>query len=228
MSRPVFAQRTKFEDCQERGPKSATELLVVEGDSAMDSVLAVRDPQGQAVLALQGKPLNAWVSPAARVQKHAPFQALASALGLDTPTPPAGTPVRYGRLVLLLDPDADGIHIGALLVLYVQRWLPQLITDGRLWLVRAPMFELVCAATGEVHHADNPVQCQAMAAQLARQAGERKPQIQAHRGLGSIAPHVLRSRCVDPATRQAHAVSHNEVKAMIDIFGRGPGAGCQG
>lgn len=227
MPRPFHAQLTRFEDCQEHGPGSAAELLIVEGDSAMDSVLAVRDPRAQAVLALQGKPLNAWVSPAARVQKHAPFQALATAFGLDTPTPAAATDLRYERLALLLDPDADGIHIGALLVLYVQRWLPQLIADGRLWLVRAPMFELVCAATGEVRHADNPAQCQAMAAQLASQAGGPKPQIQAHRGLGSIAPPVLRTRCVDPATRQAHAVSTDEVKAVIEIFGRGLPVGSQ-
>jgi DNA gyrase subunit B len=231
MPRPFHVQHTRFEDCLRRGTDSTGELLIVEGDSAMDSVLGVRNADTQAVLALQGKPLNAWVSPAARVQKHAPFQALATALGLDTPTPPptaaTATALRYQRLVLLLDPDADGIHIGALLVLYVKRWLPQLITDGHLWLVRAPMFELVCAATGEVHHADNPPQCQTIAARLASQAGGQKPQIQAHRGLGSIAPAVLRSRCVDPATRQGHAVSSDEVKAVIEIFGRGLAAGTQ-
>ncbi|HYN59667.1 MAG TPA: toprim domain-containing protein [Rubrivivax sp.] len=228
MRKPFHALLTKFEDCQLHGPGSAAELLVVEGDSAMASVLAVRNNSTQAVLALQGKPMNAWVSPATRVQQHAPFQALARALGLATPTPsaaPTAQAWRHERLVLLLDPDADGIHIGALLVLYVQRWLPQLIAEGRLWLVRAPMFEVVCPTTGEVHHADNPTQCQALAARLTGQAGGQKPQIQTHRGLGSIAPPVLRSRCVDPATRQAHAVAANEVAAVVEIFGRGLPAG---
>ena len=190
----------------------------------MDSVLAVRDGRTQAVLALQGKPMNAWTSSAARVQQHAPFQALAQALGLDTATPDANTPwptLRHQRLVLLLDPDADGIHIGALLVLYLQRWLPRLISDGQLCMVRAPMFELVCELSGEVQHADNPWQCQAISARLASAAGGRRPRVLTHRGLGSITPQVLRERCVDPATRQAHTVQAAEVAAVVDVFGKG-------
>ena len=74
--------------------------------------------------------------------------------------------LRYERLALLFDPDADGIHIGALLVLYVQRWLPSLIEQGRLLMLRAPMFELVSADSGEVLHADHPQQCQQLALRL--------------------------------------------------------------
>ncbi len=216
--------QAKLEDCVQHGPSSGAELFVVEGDSAMASVMAVRQSQHQAVLALQGKPLNAWASKAAKVQKHAPFQALARALGLSTPTTlDAATlsQLRFDRLVLLLDPDADGIHIGALLVLYVQRWLPLLISDNRLWMVRAPMYELVCEANGEVQHADNPVHCHALAARLAAAAGGQRPRVLTHRGLGSIAPKVLRERCVDPVTRQARPVQAAEVAAVIDVFGKG-------
>jgi DNA gyrase subunit B len=211
----------KLEDCTDHGV--GTELLLVEGDSALASVAAVRNESTQAVLALQGKPLNAWMASEARVAAHAQYRLLAQALGLAKPTAIAESELaglRFERVMLLLDPDADGIHIGALLVLYVQRWLPALITSGKLFQLRAPMFELVCGVTGDVQHANNPPLCRALAASMAAAAGGAPPRVQAHRGLGSIAPAVLRTRCLDPATRQANVVTAADVQAVIAVFGQ--------
>ena len=230
--RPANAKLT---DCLHHGPGSGAELLLVEGDSAAASVCAVRNEQNQAVLALQGKPLNAWHASAAKVAAHAQYRLLAQAMapltlaphsttGAAPPHPPEQVALpdwRYARVVLMFDPDADGIHIGALLVLYMQRWWPQLITQGRLWQVRAPMFELVASGSGDVQQADNPVHCLALTAQMALADGGARPRVQAYRGLGSIAPDVLRSRCVDPATRRAFALSANDVQAVVDVFGGG-------
>jgi DNA gyrase subunit B len=213
--------RAKLADSQRHG--AGTELLLVEGDSALASVCAVRSESTQAVLAFQGKPLNAWTAPAARVDAHAQYKLLADALGLQRATQTldaAGlAALRYERLALLFDPDADGIHIGALLVLYVQRWCPALIEHGRLVMLRAPMFELVSADSGEVLHADHPQQCQQLTQQMTQASAGRPPRVQAHRGLGSIAPNVLRERCVDPATRQGHVVTDAEVRAVVSVFG---------
>lgn len=212
--------RARLADSLQHG--AGTELLLVEGDSALSSVCAVRDESSQAVLAFQGKPLNAWVSTSARVDAHAQYQLLAEALGLPSAThelTAAGMDsLRFERLALLFDPDADGIHIGALLVLYVQRWLPALIEQGRLWLLRAPMFELVSADSGEVMHADHPAECRELAQRLTAASGT-PPRVQAHRGLGSIAPAVLRRRCVDPATRAGRVVTEAEVRAVVSVFG---------
>jgi len=213
--------RAKLADSQHHG--LGTELLLVEGDSALASVCAVRSEATQAVLAFQGKPLNAWVASAARVDAHAQYKLLAEALGLQRATQAldftALAGLRYEKLALLFDPDADGIHIGALLVLYVQRWLPALIEQGRLVMLRAPMLELVSADSGEVLHADHPQQCQQVTQQLTEANAGRAPRVQAHRGLGSIAPAVLRERCVDPATRQGRVVTDAEVRAVISVFG---------
>jgi len=224
-----FSQsRSKLVDCRQHAPGSGCELLLVEGDSAAKSVVAVRDDRLQAVLALQGKPLNAWAAPPAKVAKHVLFRQLADALGLDEPTAlpdGAAARLRFDRIALLFDPDADGIHIGALMLLYFQRWLPGLIEDGRIWLVRAPMFELVPHVRGADtpgatrRHAYNPVQCRAMAEAMRAADGGTEVRVQAFRGLGSFAPALLRSLCVDPTTRVAHAVSSRDVQAVIGVFG---------
>jgi DNA gyrase subunit B len=222
MNKPYRPSNAKLEDCREHGPGSGAELLLVEGDSALASVVAVRDERHQAVLALQGKPLNAWVATPARVAQHVQYQLLAQALG--TVAGAVATPSdRFERVVLMFDADADGIHIGALMVLYVQRWLPALIEQGRLWQVRAPMFELVAADSGEVHQTDNPMQQKALVEQLTLAAGGQRPRVQAYRGLGSMAPEVLRRHCVNPSTRNAHGVSAADLQAVIEIFGGNSG-----
>jgi DNA gyrase subunit B len=219
-----FSQaRAKFADCQHHGAGSGAELLLVEGDSAQSSVMAVRHERTQAVLPLQGKPLNAWVANAAKVEQHLLFQQLAQALGLAKPTAMTEAEcaaLRFERIVLLFDPDADGIHIGALMLLYFKRWLPALLSGGRVWMVRAPMYELV-APDGVVHHAYNPTQCQQLQQTMrdATDPSAPKLQVQTMRGLGSIAPSVLRHLCVDPATRTAHSVDEREMQAVVEIFG---------
>ena len=50
---------SKLEDSAVHGPGSGAELIIVEGDSAAAAVVRVREPRRQAVLPMQGKPLNA-------------------------------------------------------------------------------------------------------------------------------------------------------------------------
>jgi DNA gyrase subunit B/topoisomerase-4 subunit B len=213
-----YAQsRAKLADSGAHG--AGTELILVEGDSAQDSVLAVRDERTQAVLPVQGKPLNAWTATPLRVTEHVLFRQLAQALGLHSPAPPPDAPLpllRFERVVLLFDPDADGIHIGALMQLYFARWLPALVDAGALWLVRAPMFELVDGA-GVLHHALTPEHCQRLLRAL---PPEPVPQVRALRGLGGFSPEVLRRLCVEPATRLARAVTATDVQQVVALFGR--------
>jgi DNA gyrase subunit B/topoisomerase-4 subunit B len=214
-----YAQsRAKFADCTTHG--TGSELILVEGDSAQDSVMAVRDERTQAVLPLQGKPLNAWAAARARVEQQVLFRQLADALGLPSPTalPDGGmSALRLARLVLLFDPDADGIHIGALVQLYVARWLPALVESGALWLVRAPMFEIV-DADGVVHHALTPEHRDRIVRALA--AGSVAPMVRSLRSLGGFAPETLRRLCVDPATRLARVVTPADIDDVIAVFGR--------
>ena len=222
--------RAKLVDCLQHGLGSGSELLLVEGDSALHSVVAVRDERCQAVLPLQGKPMNAWTAAQAKVARHVLFCQLADALGRAGPASldaDSRERLRFDRIALLFDPDADGIHIGALMLLYFQRWLPGLIEAGRVWMVRAPMFELVPqaqaadsdAAAGMVRHAYNPTECRALAEAMRNADGGTVVRVRAFRGLGSFAPEVLRSLCVAPATRVAHAVGARDVQAVIDVFG---------
>ena len=217
--------RLSLTDSQRHG--ADCELFVVEGESAAGAVAAVRWAPTQAVLPLQGKPLNAWRASLTRVAAYPWYAQLAAALGL--PSPASGAEVdtaalRFERLMLLFDPDADGIHIGALVLLYLQRFAPALIAQQRVWMVRAPMAGLRVAArdTGETEDvwAYSPEQARQLRERAAAQA-ERWVVLRdwAFRGLASLPPDVLRATCVDPATRHAAVVTPAQVQAVIDVFG---------
>jgi DNA gyrase subunit B len=221
--------RATFFDSAEHGAGSGAELFVVEGESAAGAVAAVRSARLQAVLPLQGKPMNAWRAGADKVRAHALYAQFATALGIASATAlehadeAALAALRFERIVLLMDPDADGIHIGALLLLYVQRWAPALIASGRVTQARAPMFVLEPAGGGEGAArglAYTPAQCRTMTQAMQVEHGAA-PRVQAVRGLASLPPRWLGDHCVDPATRRLEAVGAATIQAVIEIFGRG-------
>ena len=71
----------KLMDCEAHGPNSGSELFVVEGDSAAQAVARLRNTALQAVLPLQGKPLNAWKASEKSVGSNPFYAALIDALG---------------------------------------------------------------------------------------------------------------------------------------------------
>ena len=212
-------------DSQRHG--TGCELFLVEGESAAGAVAAVRDARTQAVLPMQGKPLNAWRATPQRVAAFTLYQQLAAALGLPSAT--GGelidtAPLRFERLVLLFDPDTDGIHIGALLLLYLKRFTPTLLAQERVWMVRAPMAGLRVAArdTGETEDvwAYTPEQARTLRERAAAQT-ERWLVLREwrFRGLASLPADVLRSTCVDPVTRHAAVVTAAQMQQVIEVFG---------
>ena len=109
----------KLDDAAVHGGGSGAELFVVEGDSAAASVSRVRDPRFQAVLPMQGKPLNAVKASRQKVVSHAFFGPLIAALGTGIDADFRLGGLRYDRVLLLMDPDADGIHCGVLMLLFL-------------------------------------------------------------------------------------------------------------
>ena len=202
-------------DCAEHAPGAPAELIIVEGESAAEAVRAVRNPRLQAVVAMQGKPVNARRAPRSRVARSPWLSQIAALLG-DAPGTalPLGD-LRYERVVLLMDPDADGIHAGALLQIFFHDVMPTLLTQQRVWMVHAPWAEIRRPAEPPLlsfHAQAFRQQCQQLDA-----AGLPYERIR-FRGLGTITPAVLERCCVNPATRQAHSLSMEEAALAVRVF----------
>ena len=208
---------SKFFDSLRNAPQAAAELFLVEGDSAAEAVCAVRNPALQAVLPLQGKPMNALKATPGRLLASPWFAALTAVLG-DAPGTalPLGT-LRYERVLLLMDPDADGIHAGALVQLFFYRCMPTLLESGRLEIVHAPWGEIRRGGDEPLlsfHAAQFQQQCRALEAV----AGARHERIR-YRGLGTITPEILERCCVNLATRHTRVLGITDAELAAAAFG---------
>ncbi|MFM8409458.1 MAG: toprim domain-containing protein [Alphaproteobacteria bacterium] len=209
-------QTAKLADCRDHGPGSGAELFVVEGDSASRAVESVRDARFQAVLPMQGKPLNALRASRRTVEANPLFGALVEAMCTGAGESFDAGAARYERVVLLTDPDADGIHCGVLLLFYFHRWMRPWLEDGRLEAVQAPMFEIVPATGGPIR-AFTEEEYRERLDELAR-AGTGIESKLRHRGLGSIDPGTLRTCCVSPETRRSFRLRPEDATAAIAVF----------
>ncbi|MEO9593791.1 toprim domain-containing protein [Rhodopirellula bahusiensis] len=213
-----------------------TELIIVEGDSAAKSVNQVRDPTRQSVLALQGKPMNVAKSTTSVALRNEVLTRFAATL-LDRRVAAGedwiaalrtAEQCRYAKLVVLMDPDADGIHCGVLVLGFLLRYAPKLFDQHRVCVVRPPMFLFRIRGTtpdeSEVQVrtlvASNPDHARRMEAKLT-EAGVSDYERFRHRGLGSIPPEVLRACCVQPGTRAADEMSREEASAAVRLFSGG-------
>jgi DNA gyrase subunit B len=212
----------KFEDCVVHRRDAGNELFIVEGDSASGAVVNIRDPQLQAVLPMQGKPLNALRATGDRVAEFSLYKQLVEALGIPLTDMETGeisdlSTARFDRVLLLFDPDADGIHCGALMLMFFYRWMRPLLESGRVLMVRPPLFVISFAASEQTFHAYSPDHAGKIMSELKRR-GATDIKSHHHRGLASIDPKLLASSCVHPSTRKADVMTVKDAEEAISVF----------
>lgn len=214
----MFLRPIKLQDCLQHGAASGAELFIVEGDSASSSVIQLCNPALQAVLPMQGKPMNAAKASAAKVAENPLFKALIDALGAGFGASFDAAKLRYERIVLLMDPDADGIHCGALMLLFFQRHMPALLAQERIHIVRPPVGEVMDTVTGEINYGFIEPEFVALC-EAARKHNPASFNAQRYRGLAGIAPSTLAHFCVNPATRRSTIMRPEDARMALDVFG---------
>lgn len=206
----------KLKDCGASAARQ-TELLIVEGDSACSSVDSVRDRSFQAVLPIQGKPLNPIRASRAKVAEHPFYQAIIGSLGAGWDDEFDLNKCRFDRVVLVFDPDADGIHCSMLVLMYFYRWMRPLLEAGRLHLVRAPLVQITYDGAPDLFCTDEE---EFASKEISRLRAEGKSNVlkKRFRGLGSMSSDVLARYCIDPKTRKSHLLTLADAEAAIAVF----------
>lgn len=188
----------KLFDCQATA-REETELFIVEGDSAGGSTKMGRDSKTQAVLPLRGKILNSEGMALSKVMANQELKDLVSALGTGAGEHFDLSGLRYGRIILLMDADADGAHITTLVLAFFFRHLPELIRKGHVYIAQPPLYR-IDVGTNKVttYWARDDQHKEEILAGLSPNA---KWSIGRFKGLGEMDPPVLKQTTLNPATR---------------------------
>ena len=116
---------------------NAENLFIVEGLSAMGSILQKRDPQNDGVYALKGKIKNCRTL--SDLSENKEILEMMQILNLDPTIKNAQIISSYKRVVIATDPDPDGAHITSLLINLFYKWFPFVIVNGQLSILKTPL-----------------------------------------------------------------------------------------
>lgn len=120
--------------------KGYRELIITEGDSASGAVVAGCNPHFQALYHTQGPLKNTLKLSPAEVMKSVRPRDLARIIGVEPGKPFDINNVKWNKIILLQDADADGMNIRSLTALYIIVHMPQLIEEGRLYAGMPPLY----------------------------------------------------------------------------------------
>ena len=133
--------------------------------------------------------------------------------------------LRYDRVIILADADSDGHHIATLLLTFFYRYLPGLVTSGKVFLAQPPLYRVDIGK--ETHWAvDDAHRDRLVAPGPGRPTGAApKPQITRFKGLGEMMPKRAlgddaQPRYPAPAARRDRVDPLKTDRVIADLMGR--------
>ncbi|HET9501210.1 MAG TPA: DNA topoisomerase IV subunit B [Marmoricola sp.] len=211
----------KLNDCRS-GDVERSELFIVEGDSAMGTAKAARNSEFQALLPIRGKILNVQRASVADMLKNAECASIIQVIGAGSGRTFDVDAARYGRIIFMADADSDGAHIRCLLATLFFKYMPDLVTQGRVFTAVPPLhrIELTNPKKGMekyVYTYSDP-ELQRKLAELTKKGVRWKDPVQRYKGLGEMDADQLAETTMDPRQRTLRRITADDAAEAAEVF----------
>lgn len=198
----------KLADCSSADP-AESELFIVEGDSAAGPAKQARDSRIQAILPIRGKIINVQKVTENRALQNEEISALIKAIGTGIKSEFNAEESRYDKIVFLTDADVDGAHIRTLLLTFFFKFMPGLITSGKVWISEPPLYRLK-SSSGIVYLKDDEA-----LNEYKKENKNKKFDISRFKGLGEMNAGELWDTAMNPETRTLIRVTLADAKGAM-------------
>lgn len=192
------------------------ELYIVEGDSAAGSVRASRS-ENQALFPIRGKILNAKKHSLSQCLNNQEISTIIGILGCGIGEDYDEKKLRYDKLVIAADADADGSHIQSLLLVMFWRFMPDFIRNGHVYVANAPLYRLT-RYEGKEQISDFAFNDEEQA-ELVKKWNSKNYQFDVTRfkGLGESSADELGYAIMDEETRHLTCISMADANHMKEV-----------
>jgi len=207
----------KLVDCR-TSDVANSELFIVEGDSALGTAKLGRDSEYQALLPIRGKILNVQKASVSDMLSNAECASIIQVIGAGSGRSFDLEQARYGKVIIMADADVDGAHIRTLLLTLFFRYMPDMITSGRVYSAVPPLHRVVVINPGskpnETLYTYSEAELNGVLASL-KKAGKRdQDPIQRYKGLGEMDADQLAETTMSRAHRTLRKVTMADAERM--------------
>ena len=206
LSKPKFSfdSNGKLANCESKEAEKC-EIFIVEGDSAGGSAKTARNRKYQAILPIRGKILNVEKASIDKILANAEIKTMINAFGCGFSEGFGNdfdiSKLRYDKIIIMADADVDGAHICTLLLTLFYRFMPELITQGHVYIAMPPLYKAIPSRGEEEYLYDDGALIQY------RKKHKGSFTLQRYKGLGEMDAQQLWETTLDPERRNLKLVT---------------------